>query len=119
MHRRSFLSLCVATALVPVCAFAAGANPLADAFAALTAKQRRIALVEMQIAGLYSGSVEDAGSDAINVALQATADAVVAAGYDGQPMDVRTAAGATAFVTALAVGDLSKWLYGEGNEMDG
>ena len=98
---------------------AAGTSPLADAFAALSAEQRRIALVEMQIAALYAGPVDAADSDEITEALQITADALAVSGYDGPAMDVSTAAGATAFVTALSKGDLSAWLYGEGNEMDG
>ena len=118
MFRRSFLML-AALPLIPHAVLAAGSSPLADAFAALGTDARRIALVEMQIAALYAGPVDATGSDEITEALQITADALVASGYDGPAMDVTTATGAMAFVTALSKGDLSAWLYGEGNEMDG
>ena len=117
MFRRSFLSL-ITVLLIPTGLMAAS-NPLADAFAAPTAEQRQTVLAEMQTGGLYDGALDASPSDEVTTALQLTAETVVANGYEGPKLDVTTAAGATAFVAAIVSGDMAKWIYGEGEEMDG
>ena len=117
MFRRAFLSLFLAR-LIPTGLMAAS-SPLADAFAALTAEQRQTVLAELQTGGLYDGPLDAAPSDDITVALQMTAQTVFANGYEGPTLDVTTAAGASAFVAAIVSGDMAKWIYGEGDEMDG
>ena len=117
MLRRSFLSL-IAALLIPTGLMAAS-NPLADAFAALTAEQRQTVLAEIQTGGLYDGPLDAGPSDEITTALQMTAETVFANGYEGPTIDITTPAGATAFLAAIVSGDMAKWIYGEGDEMDG
>ena len=117
MLRRTFLSF-IAALLIPTGLMAAS-SPLADAFAALAAEQRQTVLAEMQTGGLYDGPLDATPSDDVTLALQMTAQTVFANGYEGPKIDITTAAGATAFVAAIVSGDMAKWIYGEGEEMDG
>ena len=97
----------------------AGPEGLAEAYAALPAADRIAIEQEMQIGGFYDGPQDGSFSEAVLHGIEQTAQQIFASGYEGAPMDLNTLTGATTFLAALAKGDLSIWIYGAGEELDG
>ncbi|WP_395002944.1 hypothetical protein [Cypionkella sp.] len=116
MLRRICLALIFAA--LPLVAVA-GTGVLAEAYAALPAAERISIEQEMQIGGFYDGPQDGSFSAAVLRGIEQTAQQIFASGYEGAPMDLTTLSGASAFLSALAKGDLSIWIYGAGEELDG
>lgn len=115
MLRRTLLLICLS---LPLPAFAAG-DVIGDAFNALSKPDRIAVEEEMQTGGLYDGPLDGGYSQAVKTGIEETAQLVFSNGYEGPAMDLTTPAGAAAFLKATASGDMGKWIYGEGEEMDG
>jgi hypothetical protein len=115
MLRRILLliSLCL-----PLPAFASD-DVIGDAFNALSKPDRIAVEEEMQTGGLYDGPLDGSYSEAVKTGVEETAQQVFSNGYEGPAMDLTTPAGAAAFLKSTASGDMGKWIYGEGEEMDG
>ena len=118
MKRRSFLlSLPVSLAL----AQGAGAqtDPLATAFARLPAAARRAAQERLLGAGFYSGAVDGKFGRGTAFGLAQAAIFITDNSYGKVRFDLTTPRGAETFLSALAGGQLDKYLWGEGDEADG
>jgi hypothetical protein len=115
MLRRILLliSLCL-----PLPAFAAG-DVIAEAYNALSLTDRVSVQEEMQTGGLYDGPLDGSYSEAVKTGIEDTAEQVFSNGYEGPAMDMTTEAGVTTFLKSTASGDMAKWIYGEGEELDG
>lgn len=115
MLRRTLLLICLSLAFP---AFASG-DVIGDAFNGLSKPDRIAVEEEMQTGGLYDGPLDGAYSEAVKIGVEQTAQLVFSNGHEGPAMDLTTPAGAAAFLKATALGDMGKWIYGEGEEQDG
>lgn len=92
---------------------------LVAAFNALSQDDRSAVQEEMQIGGFYDGPLDGSDSDSTREGLRMTVQQVFSNGYAGPAIDMTTAEGARTFLAAVVSGEMSKWIYGEGEEMDG
>ena len=116
MLRRTLFALILAA--TPLAGLA-GPDVITEAYTALPLAERISIEQEMQTGGFYDGPQDGSFSEAVLRGIEQTAQQIFASGYEGAPLDLTTLAGAEAFLRALAKGDLSIWVYGAGEELDG
>ncbi len=97
----------------------AATDVIASAFNALSQDDRVAVEEEMQTGGLYNGPLDGIYSEAVRTGVEDTAQQVFSNGYEGPALDLTTPKGAVDFLKATAKGDMGKWIYGEGEEVDG
>lgn len=119
MNRREMLAASTAALFVFSGGASAQSDPLAAAFDDLGMAARKAVQSEVQIAGFYTGAVDGAYGPGTRKALAQAARFIAENSRGKAQPKVTTAAGAQAFLAAMARGDMAKWLYGEGNESDG
>lgn len=115
MHRRTLIVALACGFAAPVGAVWAQSDPLAVAFAELPENARRSVQVELQMAGLYSGTVDGAFGPGTRAALVAAARTIAAAGNWGKP-DVGSLAGARDYLQRMSMGEYMNPLYDSGSE---
>lgn len=90
-------------------------DPLETAFSELPDQARRNVQVELQMAGLYAGTVDGAFGKGTRAALIAAAKVISASGKWGSP-DVNSLSGARAYLKRMSMGEYMNPLYDSGFE---
>lgn len=119
MQRRCLLLSLPAIFLSAGAAFAQTADALASAFAALSPEGRRAVQEQLAFGGFYDGSVDGAYGPRTRSALINAAALIRENSYSRERFTLSDQADAQRYMTALARGDLAKYLWGEGDESEG
>jgi hypothetical protein len=91
---------------------------LQAAFEALPASGRSMVQSELQITGLYQGTIDGSYGRQTEAALIAGAEFLAYNSRGKVKVDLTSAAGVSAYLRGLAGGEFAAWLYGEGGECD-
>ena len=118
MNRRTFLITAAAALAFPMSAYAQ-ADALASAFEGLSPSARLVAQEKLSAGGFYSGRLDGAFGPGTRSALMNAAAFTRDNSYGRADFDLTSPKGASGFLTALATGELDKYLWGEGDEEDG
>ena len=114
----AFATAVTVTAFVPTSAVAQQ-DVLAAAFEGVGNQGRRAVQSKLKDAGLYNGGIDGQYGPGTRGAIVAAADFVHESSYQRVKPDISSAAGARAFVSEIAAGNMDKWFWGEGAECDG
>lgn len=117
MLRRSFALAVLVSTILPSFVLAQN-SPLQAAFEDLHDSGRRTAQEQLQAGGFYSGSIDGRYGRGTQSALINAADFIYENSYRRVQFDLSSLPGAQLYLTALARGDLGKYLFGEGDEAD-
>lgn len=104
-------------AILPLVALAQSST-LQVAFENLMDSDRRAAQEQLQAGGFYNGVIDGRYGYGTQKALTDAADFIYENSYRRVRFNPSSAAGAQQYLAALARGDLSKYLFGEGDEAD-
>ncbi len=88
-------------------------------FMALPAKDRRVIQQELNAGMFYQAAVDGAYGPRTQTALIKAAEFIRYNSRDAVQPDLATAQGIAQFLQALSGYEMSRWLYGEGEECDG
>lgn len=117
MQRRALIAIGIFAAVFPAIAIAQS-NPLQAAFEGLGDSGKRAAQEQLQAGGFYEGSIDGQYGRGTQSALTNAAQFIYENSYQKVQFDLSSSAGAQRYVSALARGDLGKYLFGEGDEAD-
>lgn len=117
MKRRDFITsisgliLCAGTAT-------AEQDPLRGAFENLSPAARLSGQEQLSMGGFYSGRIDGAYGPNTRSALVSAATFIADNSYGRVTFDIKSTSGASAFVNAIARGEMAKYMWGEGDEAD-
>ncbi|MBU2959197.1 peptidoglycan-binding protein [Paracoccus sp. 1_MG-2023] len=117
MLRRFFILAAMAALAVPSVSMAQ-ANPLQSSFEKLADRDRRAAQEQLQTGGFYTGAIDGRYGRGTQSGLINAAEFIYENSYRKVRFDLSSPAGTQGYLTALARGDLGKYLFGEGDEAD-
>lgn len=92
---------------------------LAAAFGRLPPSARRAAQERLSAGGFYVGSIDGVYGAGTNAGLVNAAAFVKHNSYDKVAFDLSSSADADRYLAALTSGELDKYLWGEGDEIEG
>lgn len=114
----AFVTAVTVTSVTPTAAVAQQ-DVLAAAFEDVGNQGRHAVQSKLKEAGLYNGGIDGRYGPGTRAAIVAAAALVHEGSYQRVKPDILSAAGARAFVSEIAVGNMDKWFWGDGDECDG